>query len=71
MHWYVIKTINKLIDESFFEIISGKSQVHWSETETSGRETETVHYQASENYFYHKIQLFAGNNETGFYLFLQ
>ncbi|XP_046650076.1 arrestin domain-containing protein 3-like [Daphnia pulicaria] len=41
----------------------GKSQVHWSETETSGRETETVHYQASENYFYHKIQLFAGSDK--------
>lgn len=40
----------------------GKSQVQWSETETSGRETETVHYQASENYFYHKILLFAGSD---------
>lgn len=38
----------------------GKSQVHWSETEAVGRETETVHYQASENYFYHKVLLFGG-----------
>lgn len=42
----------------------GKSQVHWSETEAVGRETETVHYQASENYFHHKVLLFGGNYHT-------
>ena len=41
----------------------GKCEVQWSESESVGRDTRTVYYQASENYFQQSILLFGSSGE--------
>ena len=40
----------------------GKSQVQWSESESRGRETETVLHHASENYYNERVVLRGSGN---------